>query len=93
MTRTVFGQDINALAHTVHTAGQRLDLVHRFRPGSNRTIGKHRVKSGANGTQAQQPGPTGVHAHDFFFIGPAGHELVQLSGLQGVIKRSLNIIG
>jgi len=34
-----------------------------------------------------------MHAHDFIFVSPAGHEFLDVGGLQGLVKGGFNIIG
>jgi len=91
--RAVLGQDLNALAHVVHHAGQRLNLAYRLRLYPDTAIVKDGVKSSPNGAQAHQSWPTWMDAHNFILIGPAGHELFNVGGLQCLVKAGLDFFG
>jgi hypothetical protein len=89
---TVIGQDIHPLDHTVHAAGSGIGAPDPFWMGQNRPVGKQGLKAGTNFGMAHQAWAAGVHTNDVIFIDPTGHESVQITLLQGLVKRGFGIV-
>ena len=56
-------------------------------------MAEHLFKRVANSHCANQPRAAWVHAHHVFFIGPTGHQSLNIAGLQSFIERSLHLVG
>jgi hypothetical protein len=90
--RTIGTQHLDPLYQVMHGAGQGVDFVYVFGMRLNGAIGKHGLKCGAYGACTHKPRSTWVDAHNFFFIGPARHQTLNVALTQRIIERGFYII-
>src|SRR5574337_980125 len=90
--RPFVGHHVDALDHAVHRAGERAHAVHPLRPHRQAAARQQRLEAGADRGGADQPAPAGVHADDLVFVGPAGHQPVEVARLQRFIEHEFGVV-
>ena len=92
LRRAVGGHDFNALDDAVNANAQGLHAAHMFNAGAYRAVRKHRFKTTSDRQRADPSRTAWVDADDVVFIGPAGHEFVDVTESQGFVKRGFGLV-
>jgi hypothetical protein len=64
-----------------------------FNVRAYRAVCKKRCESTADSLYADLAAATRVNANNIFFIRPAGHELIDVTELQRIVKSGLCVVG
>jgi hypothetical protein len=93
MRRSVRRHDFDALQHTVNARAQSFNTSDMFNVGAHRAVRKKCCKGTAYSLYTDLAAAAGVDANDVFFIRPAGHELIDVTELQCIVKSGFCVIG
>ena len=86
-------KDFHFFQDVMHGARQGVNPAHLFGTGLyGAAMGKHGLKSCANGTGTYHARPTRVYAGNIIFVRPACHEFFDICTLQGLIKCGFYIV-
>ena len=93
MRRSVGRHDLDTLQHTVNARTQSFNTPNMFNVRPYRAVCKKRCKGTADSLYTDLAAAARVDANNVFFIRPAGHELVDVTELQRIIKSGFRVVG
>ena len=87
-------ENVDLFQHMVDSARDGVHPSYVFRPHLHgATMRKHGFKCRADGTRTHQAAAAGVNAGYIVLIGPASHEFLEVTQLQGLVESSFDFVG
>ena len=93
MRRSVVRHDLDSLQNTVNACTQSFNTSNMFDVRAYCAMCKKRSEGTAYCLYAHLPAAARVYANNVFFIRPAGHELVNVTELQCIVKSCFCVVG